>query len=88
MSPMMALAKKTLILVIGWSFILLGIVGLFLPFLQGFLFLLIGLLILSKESTLAKGLLHRIQARYPVQYKKMHDFNQRLKKKFLNLIKT
>ena len=85
---MMALAKKTLILAIGWAFILLGIVGLFLPFLQGILFLLIGLLILSKESTVAKALLHRIQARYPVQYKKMHAFNERLKKRILDLVKS
>lgn len=84
---MMAFAKKTLIYMIGWSFILLGIVGLFLPILQGILFLLIGLLVLSKESTTAKNLLHRIEKRYPTQYQKMHEFNERLKKRFFALVK-
>ena len=83
---MMALAKKTLIYLIGWSFILLGIIGLFLPFLQGILFLLIGLLILSKESPLAKSILHRFQKRYPVAYQKMHEFNERLKKRLSDLL--
>ncbi|MBI3609852.1 MAG: DUF454 family protein [Nitrospirae bacterium] len=84
---MMALAKKTLVYLIGWSFIFLGIIGLFLPILQGILFLLIGLLVLSKESTTAKNLLHRIEKRYPVQYRKMHELNKRLKKWFLGFFK-
>jgi len=84
---MMALAKKTAILLIGWSFIALGIVGLFLPILQGILFLLIGLLILSKESKMARDLLHRLQKRYPAQYQKMHEFNERVKKRFWGIVK-
>jgi uncharacterized protein len=82
---MMALAKRTLIYVIGWAFILLGIVGLFLPILQGILFLLIGLLVLSKESVLAKNLLSRIKKRYPTQYKQMHEFTLRFKQRLRKL---
>lgn len=85
---MMAMAKRALIHLVGWSFILLGIAGLFLPFLQGILFLLIGLLILSKESKLARSILSRARAKYPVQYQKMHDFNERLKKRLQDLLKT
>jgi len=84
---MMALAKKTLIYLIGWSFILLGIVGLFLPVLQGILFILIGLLVLSKESVMAKNMLHKIETRYPTQVRKMHEFNERLKKRFMSFTK-
>ena len=40
-------AKKILILAIGIIFIILGIAGLFLPFLQGILFLVIGLILIS-----------------------------------------
>lgn len=82
---MMALAKRTLVYVIGWAFIVLGVVGLFLPILQGFLFLLIGLLVLSKESTLAKNLLNRIERRYPTQFKQMHEFNLRCKQRLRDL---
>ena len=57
--------KKTAILVAGWAFILLGIAGLFLPILQGILFLLIGLAILSYESEWARRLIVRLRARFP-----------------------
>jgi len=40
-------AKKMLILVIGLTFVLLGLLGLALPFLQGILFLIIGIFLLS-----------------------------------------
>ncbi len=39
--------KKVLVLTLGIAFIILGILGLFLPFLQGILFLLIGFMLLS-----------------------------------------
>jgi uncharacterized membrane protein YbaN (DUF454 family) len=84
---MMALARKTLIHLVGWSFILLGIIGLFLPVLQGILFLLIGLLVLSKENRFAKDLLNRVEKRYPDQYRKMHEFNERLKSRIRSLLK-
>lgn len=38
--------KKVFVLLLGWGFIALGVVGLFLPVLQGILFLVIGLTIL------------------------------------------
>ena len=56
--------KRAAVLIIGWAFILLGIVGLFLPILQGILFLLIGLIILSSEYVWAHHLLLRLR-RYP-----------------------
>ncbi len=62
---MHATVKRALVLVIGWTFILLGIAGLFLPILQGILFLLIGLFILSSEYVWAHKLLHKLKARFP-----------------------
>ena len=41
--------KKVGLLIIGWFFIALGILGLFLPFLQGILFILIGLAIQIRQ---------------------------------------
>ena len=58
-------AKKIALLLIGWAFILLGAVGLFLPVLQGVLFLMIGLLILSSEYVWAHRLLLEIRTRFP-----------------------
>jgi uncharacterized protein len=57
--------KRILVLIVGWSFILLGILGLFLPILQGVLFLLIGLIILSSEYVWAHRLLTRLRERFP-----------------------
>jgi uncharacterized protein len=57
--------KRFAVLVLGWAFILLGIAGLFLPVLQGILFLLIGLIILSTEYVWAHKLLAKIKARFP-----------------------
>lgn len=58
-------AKRAIILVAGWVFIILGIAGLFLPVLQGILFLLVGLIILSTEYVWAHKLLMRLKARFP-----------------------
>jgi uncharacterized membrane protein YbaN (DUF454 family) len=57
--------KRALVLSVGWGFILLGIVGLFLPVLQGVLFLFIGLAILSSEYAWAHHLITRLRQRFP-----------------------
>lgn len=64
-APPRSLTQRVFLLIVGWTFILLGIAGLFLPFLQGILFLLIGLLILSKESVIAHRCLETLKRRYP-----------------------
>ena len=50
--------KRMVVLTAGWFFIVLGVLGLFLPILQGFLFLAIGIYLLSSES---RWMHHRIQ---------------------------
>lgn len=57
--------KKALALVAGWTLIVLGVIGLFLPFMQGILFLMIGLTILSSEYVWAHHLLTKVRARFP-----------------------
>ncbi len=62
---MNAHVKRVAVLFAGWGFILLGIVGLFLPILQGVLFLLVGLVILSSEYVWAHRLIARLRERFP-----------------------
>jgi uncharacterized membrane protein YbaN (DUF454 family) len=62
MNPRM---KRLLIWCLGWVFIVLGILGLFLPVLQGILFLLIGLYLLSSTSPWAEKLLNKLRERFP-----------------------
>jgi uncharacterized membrane protein YbaN (DUF454 family) len=50
---------------IGYGFLVLGVLGLFLPVLQGFLFLAIGLLILSRHAPWAQRVLLWLKLRHP-----------------------
>jgi uncharacterized membrane protein YbaN (DUF454 family) len=52
-------------LVIGTGFVLLGIVGLFLPILQGILFIVIGVLCLAKGSATIRSQKINFKKRYP-----------------------
>lgn len=49
----------------GWVFLVLGVLGLFLPFLQGILFLLVGLILLAKAQPRFRLLKMRLKKRYP-----------------------
>ena len=57
--------RHYVILTLGWIFIFLGILGLFLPILQGILFLCIGGLLLSSESPRMRLLIMKLGRRYP-----------------------
>ena len=63
--------KDIIIVILGWIFIVFGIIGLFLPVLQGILFLSIGLYLLSKKSLWAKKLLYKMGRRYPYLFRKI-----------------
>ncbi len=58
------LKRKALVLG-GWMFLILGVFGLFLPFLQGILFLLVGLILLAKTQPRFRLLKIRLKKRYP-----------------------
>jgi uncharacterized membrane protein YbaN (DUF454 family) len=74
---MRPLLKRITVLALGWFFVLLGIIGLFLPILQGILFILIGLIILSTEYVWAHRLLEKLQARYPTISRKATEASAR-----------
>ncbi len=57
--------RRILFLGFGWTFVVLGVLGLFLPVLQGILFLLVGFTLLSRESRWARRQLDRLKARFP-----------------------
>lgn len=60
--------KRTVISVLGVFFVLMGILGLVMPFLQGFFFLAIGLILISIYSPTLRGWI-KTQARpYPKFY--------------------
>ncbi|MDX9861145.1 MAG: PGPGW domain-containing protein [Rhodospirillales bacterium] len=57
--------RRWALLVAGWAFVVLGVAGLFLPFLQGVLFLFVGIALLSLASPRVRLLRIRLGARFP-----------------------
>ena len=74
--------KKIGILIIGWIFIGLGIVGLFLPILQGILFIMIGLAILSSRSKLIRRFLTYLEGHYPHHYERIFAWKAKIRNWF------
>lgn len=54
--------KRWVRLVGGWGLILIGVVGLFLPFLQGIALIVAGLALLNKDAPWARRGMERIKA--------------------------
>ncbi len=71
--------KKFLLLVIGWGLLGLGVLGLFLPFLQGILFIMIGLAILSSRSETVKGWLKSLEARHPRYHQHIEHWRKKIR---------
>ena len=84
---MARLARRIIVLGLGWAFILFGIVGLFLPVLQGVLFLLIGLAILSTESRTARYYLLRLRRRYPRLAHKLDEAERRARDLYARILR-
>ncbi|HXV26153.1 MAG TPA: PGPGW domain-containing protein [Alphaproteobacteria bacterium] len=82
---MAAQLRRILILILAWLFILLGVAGLFLPFLQGFLFLFVGALLLSRESEIARRHLERLRKRYPSLGRSMDEAEAWIKRQWQRL---
>ena len=74
--------KKVGLLIVGWFFIALGILGLFLPFLQGILFILIGLAILSSRSEIIKRFLKHLEERYPQHHERIEIWREKIRNWF------
>jgi uncharacterized membrane protein YbaN (DUF454 family) len=70
------------LLIIGWLFIALGVLGLFLPFLQGILFILIGLAILSSRSKVIMLFLKHLEERYPHHYERLGTWREKIRRRF------
>jgi uncharacterized membrane protein YbaN (DUF454 family) len=71
--------KKVGLLIIGWLLIFLGIIGLFLPILQGVLFILIGLAILSSRSEIIRRFLKHFEERYPHHHERVEIWKAKIR---------
>ena len=73
-------AKKILILSAGIIFIILGLLGLFLPLLQGILFLAIGLTLILLYFPEFRPHLHKHTKKYPSLHTKIEKVEKWLEK--------
>jgi uncharacterized membrane protein YbaN (DUF454 family) len=78
----MILVKRVFWLTLGWSFLGLGIAGLFLPVLQGILFILIGLTILSTEYHWARRWIVKLRRKFPAADRQLQRFLGKHAKRF------
>jgi uncharacterized protein len=76
--------KRIIVQIAGVTLVVLGVLGLALPFLQGILFLALGLILLSIASSKARRWIESHTTRYP----KFHSFVQKTGKWVTNIIGT
>lgn len=60
---MLSVVYRVAVFIVGLMLILLGILGLFLPFLQGFLLIAMGLSVMSLVSERVAGWVRKLRAR-------------------------
>ncbi len=68
--------KRTLRLIAGISLLVVGCLGLFLPVLQGILFLILGFILLAPESRLIQKGLEKLKERYPDVFLRMKKLTE------------
>lgn len=64
--------------VLGFSLLVLGVLGLILPFLQGLLFLALGLFVLRDQYPWARRWMGKLEARFPRQMAQVEAMEARL----------
>lgn len=72
--------NRFLVLALGWGLVFLGIIGLFVPILQGVLFILLGLWVLSRESYWALRCLRKMRLKFPNADRRMRELQQKFRK--------
>jgi len=80
--PPLSLQARLLLLFLGWLAVVVGIVGLALPGIQGILTIVAGLALLSVASETAHRVLRRLMRPWPNAWEKVVRFRQRLRAKF------
>ena len=70
--------RRGVVIVLGVFFLLLGVISGFLPVIQGWIFVLIGLTLLAKEIPWVHHHVERIKQRFPKQAAQLERLKQRL----------
>jgi uncharacterized membrane protein YbaN (DUF454 family) len=66
---------------VGWPLLILGIVGLALPFLQGILFIVVALTLLAPEVPLFRRAIEALKKRFPAVFDKAAEMKESLRRR-------
>ena len=80
-TEMKEVAQRILVQTLGWALVILGIVGLFVPILQGILFILLGLWVLSRHSRAARRCLLKMRRKFPAADRRMKEIQRKFKRR-------
>ena len=69
--------RRGVVIVLGVFFLLLGVIGGFLPVIQGWIFVLIGLVLLAEEIPWVRRHLERLKDRFPKQARQVDQLKNR-----------
>ncbi len=72
--------NRIFVLVLGWFLVVLGMIGLFVPILQGILLILLGLWVLSRENHWARRCLRKMRLKFPVADRRMRQLQRKFRK--------
>jgi uncharacterized protein len=81
------LPKKIIKISVGIGFIILGVISGFLPVLQGWIFNLVGVVLLAEEIPFLNKYLKRAEQKYPKQFEAMYRFRRDMKQKIMRLFR-
>lgn len=79
--------RKLLEQILGWSCLMVGILGLFLPFLQGVLLILMGVIFLSATYPSLKVWIEKEFAKIETRHSKARPVLRAIEKVYINLVK-
>ncbi len=82
----MKYTRDIVLTVLGWAFIVIGILGIFLPFLQGILFIVIGVYLLSIGSPKAHAKLHAMYIAFKMRFPRAAFTLVKVEKKWEDMI--
>ena len=68
--------------IVGWPLLILGIVGLALPFLQGILFIVVALTLLAPEIPIFGRVVEALKKKFPAVFEKAAEMKTSLKRRF------
>jgi hypothetical protein len=80
--PSLPFGTRIVVLVLSWLCLILGLAGLLLPGLQGFLLLFLGMALMSVASDTVHRWMERALHRHPGLQKRLQRFREKIHKRF------